>query len=220
MGFTTLAKGYLLPGAETVTITNTGNQDITLNQPTAANYTFGALSATALAPTATATFTIVPKSGLDVGVWDYTLHVQGSYSVDATVDIAFTCNKPHVYAILNGDGSTYQRNDPSSPLVTITGEGELETFTGLTINGELVNDSNYDEESGSTIITLHRDYLDSLGAGTYTMRMHYIDGYAEGRFIVYDAMPITGDNNAILIFGGLTALCLITLVLLKRKRAR
>ena len=217
--FPALAKEYLPPDAQTVTITNTGNQKITLFQPSAANYTFGDLSATALDPTGTATFTIMPKSGLDVGVWDYTLHVQGSYGVNASVDIAFTCTVPHVYPILNGNGSTYQRNDPSSPLIVITDDGEFNTFTGVTINGQLVSDSDYDKASGSTIITLHRGYLNSLRAGAYTIRIHHTDGYSDGRFIIYDAMPVTGDNSTVLIFGIATVLCLITYVLLKRKRA-
>ena len=218
--FPSLAEGYLLPDAQTVTVTNTGNRNISLNQPTAANYTIGTLSATALEPGNVATFTIVPKSGLSVRVWDQSIHIQGSNGVDAQVDIAFTCTIPTVYTILSGNGSIYQRNDPSSSLITLTAEGELTAFTGLTINGELVSDDNYDQASGSTIITLHREYLDSLRAGTYTVRFHYTDGYAEGRFIVYDAMPVTGDDNALAIWGTLAALSLIALTIHHRKRAR
>ena len=44
--FDAVQVGYTQPAAQTVTITNTGNQTVTLNQPTAANFQVGALSKT------------------------------------------------------------------------------------------------------------------------------------------------------------------------------
>lgn len=66
------------PAEQTVTITNTGNQQITLKQPTSAstNYTIGTLSKADLAPGETATFTVQPDLNLKVGVYNEFITVQ------------------------------------------------------------------------------------------------------------------------------------------------
>ncbi len=66
------------PAERTVTITNTGNQQITLKQPTSAstNYTIGTLSKADLAPGETATFTVQPDLNLTAGVYNEFITVQ------------------------------------------------------------------------------------------------------------------------------------------------
>ena len=65
LNFGTVNEGYKdLPEAQTVTVTNTGNTKITLQQPTGKNYTVGALSQTELEAGKSATFTVQPKKGL------------------------------------------------------------------------------------------------------------------------------------------------------------
>ena len=78
-----------IPTAKTVTITNTGNQPITLAQPAEKqDYTIGTLSKTDLAPGETATFTVQPKENLSLGTHNETITVQGtSGSGTASVDI-------------------------------------------------------------------------------------------------------------------------------------
>lgn len=78
-----------IPAAKTVTITNTGNQPITLAQPAEKqDYTIGTLSKTDLAPGETATFTVQPKENLSLGTHNETITVQGtSGSGTASVDI-------------------------------------------------------------------------------------------------------------------------------------
>ena len=96
LDFGSAAYGYAAPEAKTVTIANTGNQQITLNQPTAGtigNYMIGELSKTGLAAGETATFTVQPKAGLAVGNYDETLTVSGSDGVSAQVQLLFTVNK-------------------------------------------------------------------------------------------------------------------------------
>ena len=219
MTFDSLAQGYLLPDTKTVTVTNTGNQSISLYQPTASRYTIGTLSATSLAPAGTATFTVVPKDGLAAGTWNETIHICGSNGVSAQVDSAFTCTEPLDYYITSGNGSTYQQDDPDSPDITVTANGDVDKFTGLTLNGELVDESNYDVTEGSTIVTLHQDFLDTLIPGTYTLMFHYTDGQAEADFVVHERMPVTGDNDALLLFGSLIVLSLAALILIRKKQA-
>lgn len=94
--FGTVNTGYTQPEAQTVTITNTGNQELTVALPTtSANYIitpgsgFTSGSAT-LAVNATATFTVQPVAGLAAGTYDETLTVSGTNSTAATVALSFT----------------------------------------------------------------------------------------------------------------------------------
>lgn len=93
--------GYDRPAAQTVTITNTGNQTLTLEQPASTkSFEVGNLSKTQLAPDETATFTVQPKADLAVGSYKESINLSGSNgnntvftSVDATfavVDINST----------------------------------------------------------------------------------------------------------------------------------
>ncbi len=220
LAFDSLAEGYIQPDSKLVTVTNTGNQSISLYQPTSVYYRIGTLSATTLAPGDSATFTVVPKPGLSAQSYNEAVHILGSMGVNTQVEVTFTCIEPNDdYEILSGDGSTFQQDDPGQSSFTISANGHLSNFTGLTINGELVDESNYDVEEGSTIVTLHQDFLDTLQPGTYTLRFHYTDGFADAGFVVQDKMPVTGDNDVLLLFGALMVLSLAAIMLLKRKAA-
>jgi LPXTG-motif cell wall-anchored protein len=136
------------------------------------------------------------------------------------IDAAFTCAAPVGYNILSGGGSTFQQDESGPASLTITASGDIHKFTGLMLNGEPVNESDYDVLEGSTIVTLHQDFLKTLQPGAYTLRFQYTDGFAEAGFTVQDQMPATGDNDTLLLFGILTALSLAAIILLKRKAAR
>ncbi len=220
LAFDSLAEGYIQPEAITITVTNTGSQSIALYQPTSAHYTIGTLSETALAPYDTATFTIVPKPGLSVGTYNETVYLLGSMGVHAQVEVTFACTVPiDDYEVTSGDGGTYQQNGSGPSTLSFTANGNINQFTGLTINGQLVDEDDYDVYEGSTIVVLHQDFLATLLPGTYTLRFHYTDGHTQANFVVQDTMPVTGDNNALYIFGTLMALCLLALWLIKRKKA-
>ena len=63
-------------------------------------------------------------------------------------------------------------------------EANIAAFEGLEVNGQTLHSSNYSTNAGSTIITLHPSYLDTLDNGTYAVRAVFMDGYAEGSFTV------------------------------------
>jgi len=74
-------------------------------------------------------------------------------------------------------------------------DANISAFTGLEVNGQTLHGSNYTTNAGSTIITLHSNYLDTLANGTYTVRALFTHGYAEGSFIVNrqdNAVSVTG----------------------------
>lgn len=92
VGFGSLTLGYGASAAQTITVENTGNQSITLIQPTSEKYEIGALSDVVLAPDETATFTIRPKEGLPVGNHDEIITIAASGGASAQVDVSFTVN--------------------------------------------------------------------------------------------------------------------------------
>lgn len=94
LSFDSKTEGYAdAPAAKTVTITNTGNQPLTLAQPAStANFEVGSLSATELPVNGTATFTVQPKTGLAAGNYEETITVAatgGQYNVATNVTVKF-----------------------------------------------------------------------------------------------------------------------------------
>ena len=101
------------PAAQTVTLTNTGNQTVTVNLPVGANYTITAGDSFAggtatLAPNGTAAFTGQPNTGLGVGTYAETLTVSGGNNVSASIELSFTVLETYTLTVdLNGgSGST------------------------------------------------------------------------------------------------------------------
>jgi uncharacterized repeat protein (TIGR02543 family) len=113
---------YTQPAAQTVTITNTSSDAITLNQPTANNYIIGALSTTTLAATgATATFTVQPKVGLAIGVYNELITISGSGGASASVGASFTVMEiPKGFDITVIGGTADKTDAFANEIVTLT----------------------------------------------------------------------------------------------------
>ena len=74
-----------------MTITNTGNQPLTLDQPASTkSFEVGTLSRTPLAPGEKATFTVQPKAGLAAGVYREEIQVSGSGNVTLSIPVSFS----------------------------------------------------------------------------------------------------------------------------------
>ncbi len=214
--------GYDPIAEETITVTNTGNKAITLAQPTAADYTVGMLSQTNLEPAGAATFTVTPKVGLAAGTYHETVYISGSDGVSATVDVNFTVAEPVIYGFLSGDGGMYHQEGPTG--LSFTANGLFSKFTGVILDGNPVDPSQYDATAGSTVITFHTDFLDTLSIGEHVLRVEFTDGYAEADFTIAREqdpdMPDTGDNDALVLYGALALLSLAALAVLGRRRVR
>ena len=72
------------------------------------------------------------------------------------------------------------------------------------MDGKAVDAANYTVKSGSTIITLKPDYLNTLSVGKHTLTVIYTDGEATGEFEILKktetttpetTTPQTGDNS-------------------------
>lgn len=95
LSFQDQKEGYLGGEAWYVTVTNTGNQNVTVALPASTNYTItaqrGFTGGTAdLAPGGTARFSVGPKTGLAAGSYDTTLTISGSNGASASMELYFT----------------------------------------------------------------------------------------------------------------------------------
>ena len=92
LNFGSAYTGYAQPAAKTVTLTNTGNQQVTVTLPTANDFiiTAGTGFSSAIKPGDTATFTVQPKAGLSAGTYSDTITVSGSENVTVTITASFT----------------------------------------------------------------------------------------------------------------------------------
>ena len=95
LDFGSITEGDAQPAAQTVTVTNTGNQTVTLEQPASTNsFVVGTLSTTELAPNAIASFTIQPKDKLPRGSYSEQITISGNDGASATLTATFTVKEP------------------------------------------------------------------------------------------------------------------------------
>ena len=95
LNFGSAYTGYAQPAAQTVTVKNTGNQQVTVTLPTSTNYIITAGTnfdngTAILAPNDTATFTVQPKAGLSAGTYNETIEVTGTEGAAVTIPASFT----------------------------------------------------------------------------------------------------------------------------------
>ena len=96
LNFGSAYTGYAQPAAKTVTLTNTGNQQVTVTLPTANDFIITAGTgftdgSAAIKPGETATFTVQPKAGLSVGTYSDTITVSDTNNnVTSSITASFT----------------------------------------------------------------------------------------------------------------------------------
>ena len=95
LDFGSAYTGYTQPAAQTVTLTNTGNQPVTLTQPASTNsFEVGTLSKMELAVGETATFTIQPKENLPRGSYSEQITITDSNNVMLKLTATFIVKEP------------------------------------------------------------------------------------------------------------------------------
>ena len=129
LSFGVAYTGYTQPAAKTVTLTNTGNQRVTLVQPTAENFEIGALSKTELAPNATASFTIQPKDKLPRGSYSEQIVVSNTNGEKAAITATFTVKEPPYTGKYSYELSTSVGDHGSLTVDRYATEGEKVTIT-------------------------------------------------------------------------------------------
>lgn len=97
----------------------------------------------------------------------------------------------------NKTNHNFNNND-----LTFTFSGKLEKLNSVKINDVELDETKYTKSSGSTIITLKKEYLSTLSKGTYTLKVGYTDGgNASAIFEIPEVNPQTSDKimNSILL---------------------
>ena len=120
-------------------------------------------------------------------------------------------NKQPLYKFIDGSNGSWTQN--SDGTLAFRANGDFSKFTGVKIDGTLIDAKNYTAVSGSTVITLKNDYLNTLSVGTHKLTVVYNDGECSTNFEVKAAQtengggsdseksPQTGDNsNPTLLF--------------------
>ena len=109
-----------------------------------------------------------------------------------------TTDEPGVeYTILEGANQTYTKG--SNGTITIKASGDSDKVIAIEIdNGNVIDPSNYELTSGSTILTLKTSFLENSSVGTHTITIKYDDGEVETNLTIVNANsddPTTGDDT-------------------------
>lgn len=157
-------------------------------------------------------------------IHDFVHELNGEIYTYETINSALIINfdtvnyivKVTKYSIIEGKNQKYNNSD-----LTFKFSGDLDKLTKVTLNGTELDSEDYTATSGSTIITLKKDYLDTLKSGTYTLKVEYSDGgYTNVAFTAGEENPQTFDG--IIAYAALGILSLTgvagTIVYTKRKR--
>ena len=97
------------------------------------------------------------------------------------------------YQIIDGNNSHWTAGEDGS--LTITANGPVEKFVGIEVDGNIVVATNYTIKSGSTIITLKPEYLNTLSIGKHTLTVIYTDGKTSGEFEIVKTPEITVEGT-------------------------
>ena len=142
---------------------------------------------------------------------------------------------PKEYKFTEGANQIYTIDESKNAIFRI--DADFSLFDGkLYIDGILVDAKNYKAESGSTVITLNKEYVDTLSVGEHTIKVEFSDnGSATTKFEVKEKQvntektektenitnPQTGDNIGIYIMLSIiSVLGIATTVVINNKRKR
>ncbi len=102
------------------------------------------------------------------------------------------------YKNIEGANGTWTQNRDGT--LVFRANGDFSKFTGVKIDGTLIDPKNYTAKSGSTVITLKTDYLKTLSVGAHNLTVVYTDGECSTNFEVKQAAseqtkPTEGDKS-------------------------
>ena len=94
------------------------------------------------------------------------------------------------YKIIEGANGSWTQN--SDGTLTVRANGEFSKFKDVKVDGKLlIAGKDYTAKSGSTIVTLSKDYLATLSVGAHKLTVLFNDGECSTNFTV----NAVGDNN-------------------------
>ena len=86
------------------------------------------------------------------------------------------------HEIIEGANGSWTQNTDGT--LTVRANGAFSKFTGVKVDGALIDAKNYSAKSGSTIITLKPEYLQTLSTGSHNLTVVYVDGECSTKFEV------------------------------------
>ena len=139
---------------------------------------------------------------------------------------------PKEYKFTEGANQIYTIDESKNAIFRINADFNL--FDGkLYIDGTLIDAKNYKAESGSTVITLNKEYVDTLSIGEHTIKVEFSDGgFATTKFEVKAKQvntekteditnPQTGDNiGTYIILSIISVLGITATVVIYNKKKR
>ena len=139
---------------------------------------------------------------------------------------------PKEYKFTEGANQIYTIDESKNAIFRI--DADFSLFDGkLYIDGILVDAKNYKAVSGSTVITLNKEYVDTLSVGEHTIKVEFSDGgSATTQFEVKAKQvntektenitnPQTGDNiGTYIILSIISVLGIATTVVINNKKKR
>lgn len=96
------------------------------------------------------------------------------------------------YKFIEGANGSWTKN--SGQDLGFKTNGEFSRFTGVKVDGTLIGNDKYTAVSGSTVVTLKKDYLETLSVGKHTLTVVYTDGECTTEFQV-KAASATEDTK-------------------------
>ena len=131
-----------------------------------------------------------------------------------------------VYEVTEGANQEYTITKNNEAKFKINADFRLFDDGKVYVDNELVDPNNYTAESGSTIITLKKEYVDKLSIGKHTLKVVFSDGgqattiFNVAKTTVPVENPNTLDNVMIYIVSGILSIIGIsgTLTIYKRKQ--
>lgn len=226
-GYTT-ANGWVSPTARATvsgvvrnaSVSPVAGATVTIGAMTTKTNANGVYSFPASFDTESGEYTIyVSSESYNTGIGLVTL--ASSNITDADVTLSDYC-----YLLLAGAYGKHQMNTDTTWVIKVN--GALSKFTGIMLDGVAVAADKFDktEVEGSTSITLHADYLNTLAVGTHTLRTLYTDGFLDAPFTITAAevtvaaadIPATGDSSNIIPWLAISVLtCAAVLLVVSRK---
>ncbi len=130
----------------------------------------------------------------DTGVWRTAPTVYGypgSTAEAVATEMKLNFKPLTAYQFLEGTNGEWTLGGVQA--LSFRADGALEKLWSVAVDGVWVDPANYITESGSTIVSLKADYLNTLKPGTHKLRVEFEDGIAETTFTVKAAQPTETD---------------------------
>ena len=141
-------------------------------------------------------YTLAYENNVEAGKGKIIITGKGNFTRTTTVEF-FIRGDAITYVVTHGNNGTWTRGSADAYELrferNVKPEETFAHFTGIKVDGQEVEASNYDAESGSVIIRLKPAYLESLSTGAHELEALFDDASnkAVARFTVVDA----GSNN-------------------------